>query len=113
MMVLPSRTGPWVLFDQENRREASDLIEFHWTQSEVIKTRDDFHYFPHLCRNYRAFSLTPQLQQRGADFWPLDLSSTASSRSPAFRRWTWRAGPARPAQEAKGTRDGLNLLLQL
>jgi hypothetical protein len=49
----------------------------------------------------------------GADFWPLDLSSTASSRSPAFQRWTWGAGPARPAQESESTRDGLNLLLQL
>jgi hypothetical protein len=53
MMVLPSRTGRWVLFDQENRREASDLIEFHWTQSEVIKTRDDFH----LCIGSREIGL--------------------------------------------------------
>ena len=26
-------------FDQENRREASELIEFHSIQSQVIKTR--------------------------------------------------------------------------
>jgi hypothetical protein len=52
-------------------------------------------------------------QQRGADFWPLDHGSAASSRSPAFRSWGWRIGSARPAQEAESTGDRLNPSLEV
>jgi hypothetical protein len=47
------------------------LIEFHWCQAEVIKTRDDFHYFPLL------------LGRRG---WPLSISRILFSHLHPFAR---------------------------